>query len=33
LFEERFTQMTDEDWKRWLYTGVTRAEEELFVIG
>lgn len=31
LFEERFKQMTDSDWKRWLYTGVTRAEEELFI--
>jgi ATP-dependent exoDNAse (exonuclease V) alpha subunit len=33
LFEERFKQMDDEMWRRWLYTGVTRAEEELFVIG
>ncbi len=33
LFEERFKQMDDEAWKRWLYTAVTRAEEELFVIG
>ncbi|MBD3366355.1 AAA family ATPase [candidate division WWE3 bacterium] len=33
LFEERFKQMDDEAWRRWLYTGVTRAEEELFVIG
>lgn len=33
LFEERFSKMTEEDWRRWLYTGVTRAEEELFVIG
>lgn len=33
LFEERFKQMSDEDWRRWLYTGVTRAEEELFIIG
>ncbi len=31
LFEERFKQMTDEDFKRWLYTAVTRAEEELFI--
>ncbi|MCL4366488.1 ATP-dependent RecD-like DNA helicase [Patescibacteria group bacterium] len=31
LFEERFKQMTDEDWKRWLYTAVTRAEEELYI--
>ncbi|KKQ36245.1 MAG: hypothetical protein US52_C0004G0011 [candidate division WS6 bacterium GW2011_GWA2_37_6] len=33
LFEERFKQMNDEDWRRWLYTGVTRAEEELYVVG
>ncbi len=33
LFEERFSIMDDEQWKRWLYTAVTRAEEELFIIG
>lgn len=33
LFEERFPRMDDEMWRRWLYTGVTRAEEELYVIG
>ncbi len=31
LFEERFPKMTDDDWKRWLYTAVTRAEEELYI--
>ena len=31
LFEERFSQMTDDEWRRWLYTAVTRAEEELFI--
>lgn len=31
LFEERFKQMDDEAWKRWLYTAVTRAEEELYI--
>ncbi|MFA9289230.1 MAG: ATP-dependent RecD-like DNA helicase [Weeksellaceae bacterium] len=31
LFEERFKQMSDEEWKRWLYTAVTRAEEELYI--
>ncbi len=31
LFEERFKQMSDENWKRWLYTAVTRAEEELYI--
>jgi len=33
LFEERFSQMNDEQWRRWLYTAVTRAEEELYIIG
>lgn len=33
LFEERFKQMDDLMWKRWLYTGVTRAEEELYIFG
>lgn len=33
LFEERFKQMNDEMWRKWLYTGVTRAMEELYVIG
>jgi exodeoxyribonuclease-5 len=33
LFEERFPKMDEEQWRRWLYTGVTRAEEELFIIG
>lgn len=33
LFEERFKQMTDDEWKRWLYTAVTRAEEELYIFG
>ncbi len=31
LFEERFKQMTDEEWRRWLYTAVTRAQEELYI--
>lgn len=31
LFEERFKQMDDEQWRRWLYTAVTRAEEELYI--
>ncbi len=33
LFEERFKQMDDDMWKRWLYTAVTRAEEELLIFG
>jgi exodeoxyribonuclease-5 len=32
LFEERFAKMDDNSWRRWLYTGVTRAEEELYII-
>lgn len=33
LFEERFFQMDDDQWRRWLYTGVTRASQELVIIG
>lgn len=33
LFEERFQKMDDEQWRRWLYTAVTRAREKLTVIG
>lgn len=33
LFEERNKHMTDEDWQRWIYTGITRAEEELTIVG
>ncbi len=33
LFEERFKQMDDQHWRRWLYTGITRAEEELYLVG
>ena len=33
LFEERFFQMSDDDWRRWLYTGVTRASQNLIIIG
>lgn len=32
LFEERFKQMDDAMWRRWLYTAVTRAEEELYIL-
>ena len=33
LFEERNKYMDNNEWKKWLYTGVTRAEEELYVVG
>ena len=33
VFEERFKQMSDDDWKKWLYTAITRAEEELIIVG
>lgn len=33
LFEERFPKMDDSEWRRWLYTGVTRSEEELYLFG
>jgi exodeoxyribonuclease-5 len=33
LFEERNKHMSDEDWQRWLYTAVTRAERQLFIVG
>ncbi|MGI5827429.1 MAG: ATP-dependent DNA helicase [Patescibacteria group bacterium] len=33
VFEQRNRHMGDEEWKRWLYTAVTRAEEELVIIG
>lgn len=33
LFEEKFRQMDDEMWRRWLYTAVTRAEKELYIVG
>lgn len=33
VFEERFARSSDEDWRRWLYTAVTRAEQELTIVG
>jgi len=32
LFEERSSYMDDETWKRWLYTGITRATDRLFIV-
>ncbi len=33
LIEERSRRMSEVAWKRWLYTAVTRAEEELYIFG
>lgn len=33
VFEERFSKMDDDMWRRWLYTAITRASEELYIIG
>lgn len=33
LFEERFPKSSDEEWRRWLYTAVTRARKNLLIIG
>lgn len=33
LIEERFSSMTDDDWRRWLYTAVTRAKEKILIFG
>jgi exodeoxyribonuclease-5 len=33
LFEERFGRDDETMWRKWLYTAVTRAEEELIIIG
>lgn len=33
LFEQRFSRMNDNEWRKWLYTGVTRAQDELLIIG
>jgi hypothetical protein len=33
VFEERFAKSSDEDWRRWLYTAVTRAQLALTVVG
>ena len=33
LLEERFPQMDELTWRRWLYTAVTRAEKKLYIFG
>jgi exodeoxyribonuclease-5 len=33
LFEERSQHMSDDEWRRWLYTGITRAQERLTIVG
>ena len=33
VFEERFKTMDDDMWRRWLYTAITRASDELYIIG
>lgn len=33
LFEERFPKSSDEEWRRWLYTAVTRAKRDLLIVG
>jgi exodeoxyribonuclease-5 len=33
LIEENFYRDDIDSWKRWLYTGITRAEEKLYVLG
>lgn len=33
LFEERFQKSDDEQWRRWLYTAITRARENLYIVG
>lgn len=33
LLSERSSHMDDSMWKRWLYTGITRASEELYIVG
>ena len=33
VFEERFAKSSEEDWRRWLYTAVTRATTNLTIVG
>ena len=32
LFDERNQHMTDDDYRRWLYTGITRAKKKLLIL-
>lgn len=32
LIEERMRMMNDDQWRRWLYTGITRAKEKLLIM-
>ncbi len=32
LFEQRNSYQTEDEWRRWLYTGVTRAREDLTIV-
>jgi len=33
LYNKKMTKQTEEDYQRWLYTGVTRASEKLIMVG
>ncbi len=33
IFEEKFAGMEKGMWKRWLYTAITRASEQLYIVG
>lgn len=33
VFEEKFAKSNEEDWRRWLYTAVTRASQNLTIVG
>lgn len=33
VIEERMGMQTDDDWRRWLYTAVTRSKEKLLIVG
>ena len=32
VFEQRNQHQSDDDWRRWLYTAITRAKKELYII-